>query len=271
MKAILKHIRPCLLAFSAVLALASCSVKEDRRPCPGYLYVSFAGKEAIDETVGLLGWAQTERFRDTVNVSEVEDYWMRAVRHEVFELTSYRGAETAKPENHVIILPEGHQCDSLYAWHEEVDCTQGDAYAEVVFRKQFCTVYIDFVSSSVDRMQDMKVLVEGNTCGFDLLDFSPVAGPFSFAPVSADGTVWSLRIPRQADESLRLSVWSRPDSSSEWAGPKEFPVGEYIVKTGYDWAAEELEDVFIKVDFVLGFVTVGIADWEDGGNIYVIR
>ena len=230
------------ILLTALAVFSSCSVKEDRKPCPGYLYVSFYEKESIHKEVGLMGWAQTERFRDTVDVSLLEQYWMRAVRHEVFELTAYMGADIASVSGHTVTIPLGSEADSLYAWHQEVDCTVGDAYAEAVFQKQFCTVHVDLVYSSAARMSDMKALVEGNTCGFDLLTYSAVEGPFRFEPLlGSESTVFKFRIPRQVDNSLKLGILARAEQSGDWVGPKEFPLGEYIDELGYDDKGNKIE------------------------------
>ena len=43
---------------------------------------------------------------------------------------------------------------------------------------------------------------------------------------------------------------------------KTFALGEYIVSSGYDWAAEELEDLTVTLDFQITYVKITVADWE---------
>jgi hypothetical protein len=158
---------------------------------------------------------------------------------------------------HMRIQP-GSQADSLYAWFEEVDATGDRAYAKVAFRKQFATVFLD-IRKPAETVHACRFLVEGNSCGFDLLDFSPVSGTFRFAPVPGEGEeIVTFRLPRQGDSKLSVSI--QPEGSA----PARFPLGEYIDRLGYNWKTEELQDIYVAVDLARGLVDVRIADWEEG-------
>lgn len=256
-----KSITRIIAAAAATLALlTSCTVKEDRVPCPCYLNVSFADRASIVKPVGLLGWDEGsgERFRALVDVAEHDPYWVKAVRKGLLRLAAWTGAGTAVVTGHQVVIPEGAQCDSLYAYFTDVDCTGEMAYAEVTLRKQFATVRVDILKSA-SQMRDYTFSVRGGSRGFDLLTFDPVPGPFRFDPEPATGErVISFRVPRQADNSLALAIWYR----GQYLG--EFPLGTYIARTGYSWTAEELQDIYIVIDLVLGQVTVTVEDWEEG-------
>ncbi len=43
-----------------------------------------------------------------------------------------------------------------------------------------------------------------------------------------------------------------------------YALGEYIARTGYDWDADALQDIYVKIDFLRLTVTVSVAGWEDG-------
>lgn len=253
-----------LLALGALcMNIASCSVKEDRTPCPCYLNVSFQDRDTIGEPVGLLGWKDGRLFSDTIAVADYVPYWTKPVRRNIIALSSFLGMDAASIQNHLVVIPEGSQCDSLYAFHEDVDATGEMAYAEVDFHKQFCTVFLN-IYKPVERMQDFRFLVEGNTCGFDLLNFRPVAGVFSYEPVVRQGNnIVDFRIPRQSDDSLTVSIWSRGDNG-EWVFAGRYPIGKYIKQLGYDWTSVDLADVYVSIDVAIGRVILSVGDWEDG-------
>lgn len=251
----------CLTLLAAGVA---CSVKEDRAPCPCYLQVSFADPDASGEAE-MLGWRDDRLFRDRVRIEESRPCWSKSVQKGMLTLSACTGIGEAFAEGRQMRIPPGSQADSLYAWFEEVDATGDLAYAEVSFRKQFATVFLD-IQKPADVVSSCRFLVEGNSCGFDLLDFSPVQGAFRFTPVPREGErVVSFRIPRQGDTKLTVTI------QPEEAAAARFLLGEYIDRLGYNWKAEELQDIYVSVDLVRGLADVRVADWEEGAVFPLIE
>jgi hypothetical protein len=246
-------------SLAAILAVcAACTVKEDRDFCPCSLTVSFSDPDASGP-VELLAWDSETVFRDQVLIEDCRPEWTKSVRKGVFILSAYKGAAGSSiPMGHIIRIPTNCQADSLYAYFEKVEATGDRAHANVVFRKQFATVFLD-IPQSDETIHKCRFLVEGNSCGFDVLDFSPIAGSFLFKPAPVTGeTVITFRIPRQADDSLMVTVY--PEDSPE----ARFPLGEYIRQLGYDWKSDDLQDIYLSIDLVRGVVDLRIADWEEG-------
>lgn len=248
-----------------LLAAISCSVKEDRIPCPCYLNVSFTDREHIDKPVGLVGWNETELFRETIDVAEHDPYWVKSVRKCHLWLAACMGIDKAHSDGRYVTIPVGEQADSLYAYHTEVDATGELAYAEVTLRKQFATVHVDILKRA-SEMADYSFRVKGGTSGFDLFSFEPVPGEFRFDPVVAQGArVVDFRIPRQSDNSMTIQIWYRGTDVGE------FPLGQYIARTGYNWKAEDLQDIYIAIDLVLGQIIISVEGWEDGVTYRLIE
>ena len=254
-----------LLSAAGVL-LGACTVKEDRVPCPWYLHVSLAEEQELPDSldvVDLLGWDEGEMFRAGVETYKFDPYWVRGVHKGTFLLSAYRGVEKVKDAGHFVTITPGEQSDSLYAYHTEVDATGDMAYAEVLFHKQFCTVHLDILRKA-SEMRNFRFLVEGNTCGFDLLNFEAVSGSFRCEPVPEQGArIVDFRIPRQVDDSMTVTLWYRPEDGS-YQNLGTFPLGKYIAKTGYSWKAEDLQDVYVVIDLVLGQITISVDGWEAG-------
>ena len=253
---------PACLALLA--AGTACTVKEDRGPCPCQLQVSFTDPDAAGEAE-MLGWRDDRLFRDRVRIEESRPYWTKPVQKGTLFLSACKGIGEAFAEGRYMRIPPGSQADSLYAWFEEVDATGDLAFANVSFRKQFATVFLD-IRKPAEVVGACQFLVEGNSCGFDLLDFSPVAGPFRFAPVPRAGEqIVTFRVPRQGDS--KLSVTIQPENGA----PARFPLGEFIDRLGYSWKTEELQDIYVAVDLARGSVDVSIADWEEGTEFPLVE
>ena len=259
-------IATCLALLAAGTA---CSIKEDRGPCPCYLHVSFTDPEATGEAE-LMGWGDDRVFRDRIRIEEARPAWTKPVPKGILTVSACTGIREAFAEGHQMRIPPGSEADSLYAWSGEVDATGDLAYARVTFRKQFATVFLD-IRKSAEVVRSCRFLVEGNACGFDLLDFSPVEGKFRCEPVpdndpsTSSGTVVTFRIPRQADTGLTVTI------TPEGSVPARFPLGEYIDRLGYNWKTEELQDIYVSIDLARGLVDVRVADWEHGAEFPLVE
>ena len=253
---------PTCLALLVIVA--ACSVKEDRSACPCYLQVSFSDPDANGE-VDIMGWRDSQLFRERICIEENRPYWTKPVDKKILTLSAYTGLVKASAEGRFIRIPTGFEADSLYAWFEDVDATGDIAYAKVSFRKQFATVFLD-IRKEAEVVRDCRFLVEGNSCGFDLLDFSPIEGMFRFEPLLREGdNIVSFRLPRQADTALSVTI--QPTGSS----PAHFPVGEYIARLGYSWKTEELQDIYVSIDLTRNLIKVRIADWEEGATFQIVE
>ena len=250
-------------AFAAAFLLSavlSCSVKEDRIACPCWLQVHFTDPEASGKAL-LWGWNEVLGFREEVRMEECRPYWSRPVEKGFLTLSAGKGIRTSAVEGRRVTIPPGSQSDSLYASLYPVDATGETAKVDVTFRKQFATVYLD-IRKTAGELPDYRFSVEGNTCGIDLQDLSPLPGAFFFEPVPQEGeSTVRLRIPRQADNSLTLSIRYGE------ADPARFRLGEIIQSLGYSWKTEDLQDIYVSIDLTRGEIQVLVGDWENGMNL----
>ena len=256
---IARLIAAATLGGAFLLGTQGCSVKEDRRPCPCYINLAFPDR-AEDDTkpVGVLGWSGGELIRETIIPSEHQPYWVKTVRKGMVTLSAWEGADNARVTGQYVLIPPGFQCDSLYSWHQDVDATGESVYADARLIKQFCRVTVD-LKRNEQVMRDFSFLAEGNTCGYDLLSFDAMPGIYRYEPKHVEGeSTVSFLIPRQLDESLALSVWFEGDFIAT------YPLGMYIARMGYDWKAEELGDITVVIDLILGYINIEVAGWEEG-------
>ena len=255
-----RHIFSFLLV-AGLTVVSACSVKEDRRPCPGYLRVTVPGDERIVTEVGMIGWNDREIFRHSHDLSADGRQWVKTVRKEKFVFGAWCGNRSMNDAGHCLIVPEGKQCDSLYAYYAPVELDENvtEADLEVVMKKQFATVRVDLNESEASLL-GLVFTATSNTCGFDLDGFEPVEGAFRYEFVSVPGQrVVAFRVPRQGDDSLALVV-----KTNSGLPVTTIRLGELIKQTGFSWRTGELQDVFVTIDFQYSVVELRVEGWETG-------
>ena len=284
---------------SGMLFLSSCSIKEDRDVCPCWMTVdlsdvaesrwkspevqsniehqdvtkSLESRQHIAESVVLrlrgnsdedevdyafkmtetvnteVGALEYEVPRGAVGVSAValgRDFStpLRSARNDRLQSGNY-GDE--------IRIPVGEQMDSLYGFFKMYHTRCESVRSEVKLHKEFCTVSFTLVDEHYESPYDIEV--RGNVSGVSPWDLVPVSGAFKYAPVAEEG-VYRVRVPRQVDASLEMVMLSNQEIVSR------FPLGEYIIRSGYDWAAKDLSDVSVALDLEKQQVMVTVSGWD---------
>ena len=226
-----------------LVALVSCSVKEDRGDCPCYLTVD------AERTVSVDGWFGTTSLFN-VNGGFVD----RQVPRGIVDIVASHGRFS---------IPEGQQMDSLFARRIPVDTDGESAYARVTLCKNFATIELDFKDED-DGRTDYDLLATGTISGVDARSLNPEEGSFSVVPEpNTDGRGYAFRVPRQKDETLKLLL------SKDGNIVETIDLGYLVAKTGFDWKAESLGDIAILCDLPAHTFTITVKDW-DGPVIFNI-
>ena len=256
MKSQLLRITNCTIAVPCLLLwLVSCTVKEDRRVCPCILEVSFSDKDTVEDLVTLVGWSEKELFDVSIRTDDYPDNYTHNTPRSMVHFGAAKGVVNSIKVGHLLVIAEGYECDSLYAYSDYIDCTGETAHTVVKFHKQFSTVHIGIANSDYEP-GDYFFEVKSSSCGIDLLTCEAVAGSFSCAPGLYKEKEYCYNICRQADDSMTLTV-------THYSGDKVvFPLGSFISSIGYDWEAEDLQDIYVTLDISRGRVGVGVAGWE---------
>ena len=274
--------RKTLLSMPIALALlASCSIKEDRSPCPCWLQVDLS---EINCAVHLTGWAADRMvFAESpigfgsmtvepfVNVEQ--DIVLNSTRaitvppnpsETLREFKVPRGmvtisaiCATSSPINSGRIeIPLGRQADELYGHSAGVNTNAEFAYDKVTLQKQFATVHLTMELPEGCTTFPYDVLVSGNTCGWDIKTLRGIEGRFEYKPSRRGFNEYEFRVPRQADNSLRVDLldWGELVDSVK--------IGELIALSGYDWSKPSLDDINLDVNFTDSFVKISITGWD---------
>ena len=102
--------------------------------------------------------------------------------------------------------------------------------------------------------------VESDVAGLDLITLRPVRGEFHYDIVFDDADLCSFNIPRHDKEAGCLSL------NIVKAGEivDSVSLSEIFIAMDYDWTADDLDDIYIRLDYTEAVVRVSIADWGEG-------
>ena len=245
--------------FPCVLFLAAACIKEDRTDCPCRLWLDFSDVDAsvLSADIHLTSDNGFE-FYDFVNRDDFEDYVLTVPR-EPLSLSVWSGTGPFLEHDMSVSIPYGEECPRLFLHKSDISAGGEVVKERIRLCKNHCVLTIQVES---DEDYPFNLTVKGKVDGYGS-NFKPTVGEFSCRAVPDSSGRCVVVIPRQLDSSLVLDV----DEGSGMV--KTFTLGETIVAGGYDWNAENLDDVTVKLDYALTEVVLEIVGW-DGEHDYEV-
>lgn len=244
-----------LLPFAVTWYFTSCSVKEDRSACPCMLMLDLNGVSTVDMHSTDINITSPVGFEFGTSIPASlygEVYAVPVPRTGVYLDASY-GSDGCFCPGKGFVIAAGRSFPPLYLYSSYINTAFETVTERVLMHKEHCNINIKMKAAEVPY--PFSVLVEGDICGVGI-DGIPVEGPFSFAPeIRGDGSC-SVRVPRQTSSSLILEI------ADENGVLRSFSIGEYIIESGYDWTAENLEDVDIVIDYAKTEIAFSVNGWE---------
>ena len=243
--------------------LISCSVKEDREGCPCFLTLDFeevetAGlvKKGLDSLVLAVRAKDDFYVESGFSLRELVMEYELAVPKSQIDVVAACGPGLAELSKGGVAIPEGSECPALYLFSDSFPALTGEMRRIVRLHKEYCILTVSMKTSFNAVARPYRIRLEGNVAGCSM-DGTPSEGLFNCFSTPSVGGLCHLNVPRQRDGSLRLEVYFL-DSDEV----RSFPVGEYILKSGYDWTAPDLEDVNVEMDFSRSSLTVSTSKWK---------
>lgn len=237
-----------------LMSCLACSVKEDRTTCPCRLILDFSGNDTVSVRSAQLLVNASEGFclTDTLSCKYFDDTYMVSVPRGEVNVLAWYGGDVIVSGNEGLKIPYGEDCPEVYMDFLIVDAFGEDARQEVRMRKNHCrtTIYV-----KTEEEFPYRLMIKGDVDGYEP-DGRPSYGSFMYELELTEDMTGSVVLPRQLDESLFLEVWD------EDTVLKVFTLGRYISATGYDWAAEHLEDLTLSLDYTHNIIGITIGDWD---------
>lgn len=238
-----------------VACLASCSVKEARGPCPCWLQLDL--ENSIGEELLVSVWSEEFYLTDTFEPESGSYVYEHSVPKGVQKCGVAGGLENSELTGHDLLTVSGCQADPIFASSTEVNADGESVRQKILLHKQYANICLS-ISRDVSSDFPYKLKVNSNVAGIDLRNMSPVKGEFDYRPQDSGTGEYNFRVLRQMDDSMTVGL------IKDGVAIGDLPLGEYIAKSGYDWTAADLEDIYIGIDFIRSEVSVSVCDWETG-------
>ncbi len=258
-----------VLGLCLVMGLcAGCSLKEDRSECPCTLVLDFSEVDRDRSDSLSLGIVSATGFLHTAVVPSSaygELYRVDVPKGELwinvysFDAWSETFSSALAADNSSMNIPYGEECPKVRTFHRHTSLAAESVIVPVSLHKNYCQLSITMV---YEGELPIQISILGDVCGYDM-EGIPVSGAFLYEPTGSGGLFYAC-IPRQNGSSLRL------DLSDEEEVLREFAIGEYILEGGYDWLADDLDDVEIEVDYTKTLLTITVGDWTKVVNIETV-
>lgn len=243
-----------LAAMVVGMLMSACSIKENRSGCPCRLFLDLTDVDtSLIEEVELRaissdGFLLSERIasRDfgAAYMLEVPRrmMWLNALYAEGGVLVGEKG----------VTIPLGEECPPLYMWVSYLNTDCEGLWDRVVMRKNHCVISI-YVEDSENF--GFSLAVSGNVNGYSV-NGRPSPGEFRVVARVDEKGLCRICVPRQMDASLTLEL--HDDTKVQ----KSFALGEYVIESGYDWAAPDLEDLTVGIDYSLTKIALSVQGWD---------
>lgn len=177
-----------------------------------------------------------------------------------FVVASYVDIPNCEELDGELLIPQGMQCDSIYAFCDTISTVNESERVRVKMHKQFATIFLD-ATNIYNRDKDFSLRVKGESKGLDLLNLKPVTGAFDYLLPKTEGVnIHSFRVPRQKDDTLLLELISGDEIVNT------LELGKLIAESGYDWNMQDLEDIYLVLSGWDMKVDINISDWKEQGE-----
>ena len=271
MAAICNHLARAILGMAALPLLLGCSVKEDRIEWSVYVTVLTDEFVRLGMNEGLVSFSGTRVIdrEDVSFLSILRSGYKQACPREFARAAVFSGAENyILVEESMRVLP-GCQAGLLWAYGESFSAKSDEYVIDATPHKQYCLVQFLFDDSPTAAPDyPWRFRIRAACSGMDIYTLEPLEGDYSACVGPNAVGAWYGVIPRQKSNDLLLEVYL-PEEGHEDRGRIDYVIdlGAKFEAMGYDWTAEDLRDVSVKVGFASAGITVSVQDWE-GDNSY---
>lgn len=261
---------PVTLLFPILLTIVlSCAIREERIDCPSTLSLNLSEargviKELSADRLDLAIRGENE-YADIrkIGAGDIPNCLEIQLPRGYAGVGAFAGGGNMQFLSGTLLLPIGHEADMLWGYCADIDCTSEHTADTVILHKQFCTIDINISGMTPD--ENCHINVEGNWNGLGAYDLTPVKGDFNTLAVSLPYGGFRVRVPRQGDNSLKMHLM-RQTRAGTGELIKTFSIGEIMAGNGYNWDANDLDDIAVTIDYATLSAEISITGWDGGGS-----
>lgn len=271
-----KHVLPLVATFVSALVITACSIKEERMDCPCWLNLNY---DSIIHTFDYKTALVTVIGNEVVCQENVEIIPLEGVGNEyqvprrLNIATCAVGHENLWWHQDTLSVPTGLDWGKVYVDSQEVDCTSDLAHVDFNVHKEYCQINFILVGLNDASKYPFDIRVRANCNALRMRDRKPISGKYtSYAQPENTAELFRVHVPRQENNEMTVDLlYKKADHKYEKNDlVKTYDIGEALDSVGYNWDKEDLDDLYITIDFVLGTFSVRILPWiEEGLDIRI--
>lgn len=256
---IVRAVIVCAVAFITV----SCSVKEDRQPCPSWIQLFLDSCANVTSSINISLWNEQKVFGERIAIADYPDYYERDVPKGHYTLSCVAGIHRSVMDNLSVMIPHGEDSDSLFVYSNSLSCTEEFTRDTVsLLKKHTCVTLL--LNTPEDDPHTYQYHVFSKVSGMNLVDFSPIYGDFEIVRKAKNDTV-RFCLPRQnGNHPEDLYILVEKEDGTPFL---KIELGEMIQKAGYNWDTRNLNDIQLEIDYVQFEISIVIPDWDAGYKV----
>lgn len=270
-----------LLAASACLFSCRRLVFEDRTECPSYVFFDITNAEAFnpyDRVYTTIYRHPSGELMGSATPS-LADVQGRVFFFEIRKAEAVKGYGVLGTEQCIMqngsewVVPIGCQYDSLFRFSYVATVEPESFVVPVEMVKEYSRVTLQFVGTETftgaGGRFPFEVTVTGGTSGVDALTGVPVRGPFEYRPQETSIGRFEFRLPRQADQDLRLELYGKDGIYERTGHISSFDLYALLEEKGMNWQDRNLPDIYVEFNYQETLVNVVISPWVTEDLDYV--
>lgn len=247
-----------MLIPALLLALVSCSVKEDRSLCACRLTVDLSSCAGASDLIHIRVLTANEVIERDFIPGEDMPFYEIPVSKGSCSLEAFLCPQGLQAGSGAISVAPGDSCPELYAFCASFEATGETAGQTVRLHKHFTEITLLLEDSPWDN-PGCTFLVTAPSSGVSLPGLEAAGGGFRYEiPYSGAGER-SFRLPRQDEGGAGriLLELTAPDGYHQTV-----ELGRMLSEAGFDWNAEDLPDVVLTIRGGEVSLEITGADWE---------
>lgn len=240
---------------AAVLLTACCSVKEDRSNCPCIVSV----KTQSSDCSGIFFYDG-----DVLLESKMMEAYVlctgensTAIRRCHLTTAVVTGCDSLELTDSTVISACGQQFPKVNGLVSVDDAHREFLTVEGILHKQHCVISV-MVRSSNSIICPYRARFLASCNGLVLRSMEGACGKFCYETSFDTDYRCQVILPRQKDnDGLYMELLS-----IEGENLGKINLGRYFLEAGYDWNADDLDDIDIIIDYSLCTITININEWN---------
>lgn len=246
--------------FLVLLAVSSCSIREERDDCPSFLGLTVTSQYDFIFQEGK-AWCDLfsedgSRFEDSpleeMNARDTTIWYRIFPRRTVSAVVSNKEIVAGN-----VVANYGEEFCELWAFRKDIVCLEEEVN-EMIYKqdKQFCNLTVQLSEAAKPMASELIIRVNAPYDGMSFPAMKAHMGDYLFRTIFDENGKATIRLPRQGGQGLMLYVQKIDSFTST------YNLYDIMSMAHYDWNAASLDDFELTASLNSVSGDIEIIDWE---------